>query len=420
MRRATAAMRPDERALRRLSAVVAIVSLALVATALLCTAIEISRGWLPLDQAGVAQILIGVWILALSFPLLGWVILRRLPSHRLGWIYLAIGFWEALNLFASGYSTLAFWLTSGDLPLASELSWVAVWAWAPAFTLFSSMAILLFPTGHLPSRRWWPVVGLAALSLVLLLVPTAALTWPYRGLTLERANALNVPPPPDPSVALAFAIQNVAQLLLLVAMIGSAAALVARFRRARGVERQQLKWFTYGAILVVVLLVVWTANVLDPLASALSALLLAVLPVAIAIAILRYRLFDIDRIISRTVSYAILTAVLAGVYVAGFLGFQAALSSVTESEGPVAVAASTLAVFALFTPIRRRIQAVVDRRFNRARYDAQQSAEAFAGRIRDQVDLGQLSAEVVQVLERTVQPASAGIWLRPSERVVER
>jgi hypothetical protein len=408
-------MRPDERELRRLSAVVAIVSLALVAAALLCTAIEITRGWLPLDQPGVAQILIGVWILALSFPLLGWVILSRLPSHRLGWIYLAIGFWEALNLFASGYSTVAFWLASGDLPFASELSWIAVWAWAPAFTLFSSVAILLFPTGHLPSRRWWPIVGLAAVSLVLLVVPSAALTWPYRGVTLERANALNLPPTSDPNVALAFAIQNVAQFLLLIATIGSLAALVARFRRSRAVERQQLKWFTYGAVLVVVLLVIWIANVLDPLASALSALLLAVLPVAIAIAILRHRLYDIDQVISRTVSYAVLTAVLAAVYVAGFLGLQALLAPITIGEGPVAVAASTLAVFALFQPVRRRIQAVVDRRFNRARYDAEREVGRFAAHVRDEVEVERVADALAATLQRTMQPASAAIWLRTSE-----
>ena len=182
---------------RRLAAMVAIVSLAFVASALVFLAIEIANGWIPLGEPGVAQTVIAVAIFALSFPLVGWIILRRDPSNRLGWVYLAIGFWQALNMFASGYSTLAYWVASGNLPLASELSWVAVWAWVPGFTLFSTLGILLFPTGRLPSRRWWPVVALAALAFVLLLVPVVAL-WPYRGLPLERLNALNLPPPPIP------------------------------------------------------------------------------------------------------------------------------------------------------------------------------------------------------------------------------
>jgi len=289
---------------------------------------------------------------------------------------------------------------------------------------FVSILLLLiyFPTGTLPSRRWWvlpfvEILGALASAIASLFMPGSPVQPPVPGL---------VNPLGRPDWAPALQVFNtIGQLTLVPVMIGCVVLLAVRIRRSEGVERQQLKWFGWAtgvvtALLLVSLSVPLLGLTVIPFADAVWNLTLSslvLLPAAAAIAILRYRLFDIDRLISRTVSYAILTAVLAVVYVAGFLGLQAVLSSVTESEGPVAVAASTLAVFALFTPVRRRIQAVVDRRFNRARYDAQQSAEAFAGRIRDEVNIEQLSAEVVRVLERTVQPASAGIWLRPSERV---
>ena len=398
----------------RATAMLAVVSMAFVASALVFLAIEVANGWIPLGEPGVAQTLIAVAIFAISFPLVGWIILRRDPSNRLGWVYLAIGFWQALNMFASGYSTLAYWVASGNLPLASELSWVAVWAWVPGFTLFRTLGILLFPTGRLPSRRWWPVVVLAALAFVLLLVPVVAL-WPYRGLPLERLNALNLQPPTDPAVDAAFAIQAVGQVVLLLAMIGSVAGLAIRFRRSTGVERQQLKWFTYAAILDVLLLVVWTANALDILVGALSALLLASLPIAIAIAILRYRLYDIDRVVSRTIGYGIVTGILAAIFVGIVLLVQGVVDSllpqVTETGTP-AVVASTLAVAALFQPVRRRVQATVDRRFDRARVDRDRSILRLGDRLRDAVELDAIRDDVLATIDSVIRPANASMWLR--------
>ncbi len=401
---------------RRGAAFVTAVSLAFVATALIFLAIEIANGWFPLGESGVAQTVIAVAIFAFSFPLVGWIILRRDPSNRLGWIYLAIGFWQALNMFASGYSTLAYWVASGNLPLASELSWVAVWAWVPGFTLFSTLGILLFPTGRLPSRRWWPVVALAAVAFVLLLVPVVAL-WPYRGLPLELQNALNQPPPSDPVIVAANAIQSVGQVVLLAAMIGSVAGLVIRFRRSTGVERQQLKWFTYAAILDVLLLVVWTVIPLDPLAGALSSLLLAFLPIAIAIAILRYRLYDIDRIVSRTIGYAIVTAILGATFVGIVLLVQTVVVSLlpqVSETGTPAVVASTLAVAALFQPLRQWVQATVDRRFDRARVDRDRSIVRLGNRLRDAVELDAIRADVLGTIDATIRPANATVWLRRS------
>ena len=401
---------------RRGVALVTVVSLAFFVTGLIVLAIEIAHGWVPLGEPGVAQTVIAVAMFALSFPLVGWVILRRDPSNRLGWIYLAIGFWQALNMFASGYSTLAYWVAAGDLPLASELSWVAVWAWVPGFTLFSTLGILLFPTGRLPSRRWWLVVALAAVAFVLLLVPVVAL-WPYRGLPLELQNALNQPPPADPVIVVANTIQAVGQIVLLAAMIGSVGGLAVRFRRSTGVERQQLKWFTYAAIVDVLLLVVWTVIPLDPIAGALSSLLLAFLPIAIAIAMLRYRLYDIDRVVSRTIGYAVITGILGVTFVGVVLLVQAVVDSllpqVTETGTP-AVAASTLAAAALFQPLRRRVQATVDRRFDRARVDRDRSIVRLGNRLRDAVELDAIRADVLGTIDATIRPANATVWLRRS------
>jgi hypothetical protein len=402
----------------RAAAIATVASLLFAAGGLTGLAIEIANGWIPLGEPGVSQIILSVVLFALAFPLLGWIILRRDPSNRLGWIYLAIGFWQAVNLFATGYSSVAYWVASGNLPLASELSWVAVWAWVPGFALFSTVGILLFPTGRLPSRRWWPVVAVAVIAFVLLLAPVVAL-WPYRGLPLEIQNTVggNQPLPVDPLIVVANAIQGVGQVVLLVAMIGSVAGLAFRFRRSIGVERQQLKWFTYAAIVDVLLLIVWTVIPLDPLVGALSALLLALLPIAIAIAILRYRLYDIDGVVSRTIGYAIITGILGVTFVGIVLLVQAVVDSllpqVTETGTP-AVVASTLAVAALFQPIRRRVQATVDRRFDRARVDRERSIVTLGNRLRDAVELDAIRADVLTTIDRTIRPATVTVWLRRS------
>jgi hypothetical protein len=189
---------------------------------------------------------------------------------------------------------------------------------------------------------------------------------------------------------------------------------VVRFRRSRGVERQQLKWLASVAAVAAPALVVAirSSGSVSDVAWFVVLLSLGLLPIAIGIAILRYRLYDIDRIISRTLAYAVLTAVLAAVYLVGFLGLQSALTPFTENGGPVAVAASTLAVFALFQPVRRRIQTIVDRRFYRSRYDAAREIESFAARVRDEVEVDRLAVALSITLERTMQPASASIWLR--------
>ena len=403
---------------RRAATVTTAASLLFDAGGLIALAIEVANGWVPLGEPGVSQTIMSVVLFALLFPLLGWIVLRSDPSNRLAWIYLAIGFWQAVNIFATGYSTIAYWVASGNLPLASELSWVAVWAWVPGFTLFSTLGILLFPTGRLPSRRWWSVVAVTVVAFVLLLAPTVVL-WPYRGLPLEIQNTVggNQSLPVDPLIVAANAIQGVGQVVLLVAMIGSVAGLAVRFRRSIGVERQQLKWFTYAAIVDVLVIVVWTVFILDPVVGALSALLLASLPIAIAIAILRYRLYDIDRVVSRTIGYAIITGILGATFVGIVLVIQALVDPLlpqVAAAGTPAVAASTLAAAALFQPLRRRVQAAVDRRFDRARVDRDRSVVGLGNRLRDAVELDAIRADVLGTIDATVRPTSVAVWLRRS------
>ena len=223
---------------------------------------------------------------------------------------------------------------------------------------------------------------------------------------------------PEPISSWIQAIGALSNLAAPPAFLVALASVVVRFRASRGVERQQLKWFLFVAFFTAIAFgvsIVFTGPVSDT-AWLVGLIALACLPIAIGIAILRYRLYDIDRIISRTISYAIVTGVLAAVYVAGFLGLQALLAPFTSSEGPVAVATSTLAVFALFAPIRRRIQAVVDRRFNRARYDAEREVERFAAHVRDEVEVDRVTDALAATLQRTTQPATAVVWLREVAR----
>ena len=403
---------------RRAAGLITLVSLVALVGGLTALAVEIANGWVPLGQPGVSQTIMAVVLFAVSFPLLGWIILRRDPSNRLGWIYSAIGFWQAINMFATGYSTVAYWVAAGNLPLAAELSWVAVWAWVPGFTLFSTLGILLFPTGLLPSRRWWPVLAVTVIAFVLLLAPAVAL-WPYRGLPIEIQNTLggNQPLPVDPLIVATNAIQGAGQVVLLIAMVGSVAGLAVRFRRSIGPERQQLKWFTYAAAVDVLLIVVWTLIPLDPFAGALSSLLLASLPIAIAIAILRYRLYDIDRVVSRTIGYAIVTGILGATFVGMVLLVQTVVDSVlpqVAETGTPAVAASTLAAAALFQPLRRRVQATVDRRFDRARVNRDRSILRLGNRLRDAVELDAIREDVLGTIDATIRPATASVWLRRS------
>ncbi|HEY8868872.1 MAG TPA: hypothetical protein VIM30_05735 [Candidatus Limnocylindrales bacterium] len=358
---------------------------------------------------------VGGFVSGAAFPIVGWIIASRRPGNAIGWIYLVIGLSQALDAFNGQYSTYGLITNPGSLPFAAESAWASTWDWAPGYVLLLTLSVLLFPDGLLPSPRWRPVIWMAALGLVLIAAPTAVATWPIRGILLtDYTGPIDSQ---DAAVKIAGTLQLVGLVLSTIAALASVAGLSVRFRRSHGIEREQLKWFTFaGAIEILIIattpFLLGIAPGLGPLVSIASLFLSPLLPIAAGIAILRYRLYDIDRIISRTLAYAVLTAILAAVYLVGFLGLQSVLAPFTANGGPVAVAASTLVVFALFQPIRRRIQGAVDRRFYRSRYDAQREIESFAARVRDEVEVDRLTVSLSTTLERTMQPESASIWLR--------
>jgi hypothetical protein len=399
---------PHPVAIRRLAHLLAAAGLILEIAAIAVLATITVQGTAPPLDGNTT----GGYALAATFTLVGWIVASRRPANAIGWIFLVIGLSQALATFASMYSGYGPASHTSPLPFAAELSWAGVWAWAPGYVLLLTLSVLLFPDGRLPSPRWRPLVWLVAASLVLIIGPMAIAAWPVRGLVLETSQP---PYPAVPALATAITVQGIGLLLAAFAAVGSVLALVGRFRRSRGVERHQLKWFTFAGAVEIGLIAgtpfVQFGTMTAP-ASALLALLVApLLPIAAAIAILHYRLYEIDRIVSRTISYSAVTAVLGSLFVAVILVLQAALASVT-SGGPIAVAASTLVVASLFQPVRRRIQSAVDRRFDRSRYDAERTLAAFAGRLRDNVDLANLSEDIQSVVTRTVAPAAVGVWIR--------
>jgi hypothetical protein len=397
---------------RRWSAdLLAAVALALEVGSALVVARTIAAG----QPVPIYPYTVGGFVLGAAFPIVGWIIASRRPGNAIGWIFLAIGLSQALDTFNGQYSTYGLLTNPGSLPFAAEAAWAATWDWAPGYVLLLTLSVLLFPDGRLPSARWRPVIWMTPLVLLLIAVPTAIATWPYRGVTLTGySGPINSS---DPAVNLAGSLQLMGLVLSVIVALASVTGLIVRFRRSRGIERQQLKWFTFaGAIEILIIastpFLLGIAPGIGPLISVAEVFFAPLLPIAAGIAILRYRLYDIDRIISRTLAYAVLTAILAGVYLAGFLGLQSVLAPFTANGGPVAVAASTLVVFALFQPVRRRIQGAVDRRFYRSRYNAQREIESFAARVRDEVEVDRLAGAISTTLERTMQPASASIWLR--------
>jgi hypothetical protein len=357
---------------------------------------------------------IGGFVLGVSYPLLGALLTWRRPRHSMGWIFLGIGLSQAIETFATAYASYGLVTNPGSLPLAPEAAWLAQWAWAPGYGLFNVFSVLLFPDGGLPSPRWRPVAYLAAVGILLAAVPIAVTGWSHRGLSLLAAQPQ---PGLDTPVGIAALLQLVGLLLITVTGALSIASLLLRFRRSRGMARQQLKWFTYAGVFEIGVVLATTFEPLPTGVFSMAPLLVVpLLPIATTVAILRHRLFDIDLIIRRTLIYAVLSAVLAAVYVGAVLLLQVLVRPLTPDNG-VAVAASTLLVAALFRPARARVQQLVNRRFFRSSYDAQRVVSSFAARLRDEVDPDTLAAALKQTVDMAMRPASVSVWLRsPSDR----
>ena len=369
------------------------------------------------DPASVAEG--GLFMLVLlPFPVAGILVLRRQPRNTVGWLLTGIGALWGIGGVADGYAQYGLVVDPGSLPGSAAAATISNGIWAPAIGLTGTFLFLLFPDGHLPSRRWRPVAWvsgavLVALTLCLYLSPDRLTEAPVEGLD----NPFGV----EALGPLLHTALDVLVLVLAVCTLLSVVALVARFRRARGVERQQLKWLASAAAVVggaFVLGIAVSLGVPDDkpapgwmaLLDQLSFLSFATLPVAIGVAVLRYRLYDIDVVINRALVYGSLTATLVATYLGSVLLLQLVLRPITE-RSDLAVAASTLAVAALFGPARRRIQDAVDRRFYRHRYDAARTVADFSARLRQQIDLDTVADDLLAAVQETVQPTDAAVWL---------
>jgi hypothetical protein len=342
---------------------------------------------------------------ALVLPLIGALIVVGDRHHLLAWLLILAGAFLAVYNLAAQYAPLALGLTSRrlSLPGGDLASWLTSWTNVPGIVILAAFLILLFPDGRPPSRRWRPVAWAGA---VILVVPTAILAvgyWPLRGPQLITQEGSQ---PPLVGAMFWTAFQGA---LLLGAI--SIVALVLRFRRAGAVQRQQIKWFAYGAALSIPLSLFPEARPYGPYLEFLGTVLLLV---GLGIGIFRYRLWDIDRLVNRTLVYGLLTATLGTIYAGLVLVLGQLFGGIGTETPSLAVAGATLAVAALFQPARRRIQQTVDRRFNRRKYNAAKTIEAFSIRLRDQVDLDTLSAELLAAVDQTMQPAAVSLWLRPS------
>jgi hypothetical protein len=344
-----------------------------------------------------------------AFMVVGAVIVARRPANAIGWLFSAIGLLTATGTLALDYAQYAYVTRPGSLPGAILAAWYQWW-WLPMFALILVFTPLLFPTGRLLSARWRPVAVLTAIATTAIAVGGAL----QPTLTLQNVDYTVRNPIGLAGASDLEALGNVLFDLLAVCAVAAVVSVVLRFRRSRGVERQQLKWFTYAAVLAILLQAVPAPLGEGAVYDVLFGLTIAFIPVASGIAILRYRLYDIDRLINRTLVYGLLTTILGLGYAGAVLILGEVFGGVAGNPSTWVVAGATLAVAALFQPARRRIQAIVDRRFNRRKYDAARTVEAFSVRLRDEVDLDALTAELLAVVNQTIQPTRASLWLRPS------
>lgn len=357
----------------------------------------------------IAAVAIGIW------GVIGAVIVSRYPRHPIGWIMCATAIVDGMDNFAFGYTAYASIAHPGTLPGADIMVvWTAVSGSSAAFSItLLILLLLLYPDGRFLSPRWrlvaWLGIGAAGIW-----SPLAALKpGPLEDLPPSITNPIGI----SESVwAVLEPLTGILQTLVGLCLLAGAISLIVRLRRARGDERQQVKWFAYTAVFLAVGLLLFfipgtdlgSARTAVNIAYALTIAGFAGLPIAMAIAIFKYRLYDIDVIINRTLVYAGLTGTLAVVY----FGSVVLLQRLLPAESQLAVVISTLAIAALFSPLRRRIQKDIDRRFYRRKYDAQQVLAAFAETARDETDLDRLTDELLAVVEETMEPAHVSLWLR--------
>jgi hypothetical protein len=374
----------------------------------ICTSYVFQRraGLLGDDSVENALLLVGFS----AFAVVGAVLVAKRPANAIGWIMAAVAL--MVSIFLAGDTYAAYVMVTRGQPdaLAVIGAWIGSWYWYPLLVLVLVYLPLLFPDGRMPSRRWLPVAVLTGVGTLGVIVLGAL------------ADTLHLNEAPGYEIDNPIGVEGLGYVedlpvfgvltgLLFFGIIGAAASVVVRFRRSRGIERQQMKWFVYA---VAPMLLIPTDGFLPGTISSVAlGVVLIGLPTAIGIAVLRYRLYDIDVLINRTLVYGSLTALLVTVYVGSVVILQAAFRSLTGQGSQLTIVASTLAIAALFNPLRRRIQGFVDRRFYRRKYDAAKTLAAFSARLRDETDLAELNEELIAVVRETMQPAHVSLWLRP-------
>jgi hypothetical protein len=349
-------------------------------------------------------------VTVLSFSTMGALITSRRPDNIIGWLFCAIGFAGGVRLLSTEYAAYSL-VAQPDLSMGGEaLAWLASWLWVPDVGIYLLLA-LMFPDGRLPSARWRPLAWLIGAVVLIGTVAVALSPGPIRGLD-PIDNPLGIERLPNVAV--------LTEALLYALGVVAVGSVLVRLRRSRGVERQQIKWFAYAGVVLAASTVItyvlseasslkwlgWVAFVPGMVGN-------AGMPVAVGVAILRYRLYEIDLIINRTLVYGSLTATLVALYFVGIVVLQRVFVLLTGQQSTLAVVASTLAIAALFNPLRRGLQGFVDRRFYRRKYDARKTLEAFSAKLRDETDLDALSDDLTSVVRETMQPAHVSLWLRP-------
>lgn len=390
-----------------------------LSTAMMAAAIGLTFGTIGLESlvsggANAPSVGFALTFLALisGLTIMGTVICWRRPGHPIGWLFIVAGLLSAASIFGGTYADLSI-AGGGNLPGTALAAWISSWAFMPNLGILAVFVPLLFPTGRFLTRRW---AWFGLLALVLGLISVLAIAFGPGPLDSEPGltNPFGLP-------ALQPIFAALAPLGDLSAPIGFGGALLSiflRYRRGSAVERRQLRLFLFPMAVAIPALVLSIPNngPLADLGWQVGLLALSAMPVAIAVAIVRYQLFDIDRLIKRTVVYGALTLLLLACYGAAVLVFQALLAGVAGQDAPLAVAGATLLVAALFQPLRRRLQAAVDRRFDRSRYDAERLVAAFGGRLRERIELDEVSAELLETARAALRPSVASIWLPRARR----
>jgi hypothetical protein len=353
----------------------------------------------------------------LTFSVVGAVVASRHPRNTIGWLFSGTGLMVGLGSITGGYAEL--WLASnyGAKMLAEASAWFSSWSYIPLVLVPPSLLLLLFPDGRLTSPRWRPVAWCAVLGIVGSIAGVALEPGPLEDFP-QIVNPYGVDSPVLEVVGIAGAV------VVAGSMIASAVSLLVRMRRAGDRERQQIKWLAYGgAVMVGTIFVGGVISIWSTYVSiAIVAIALLGLPILTGVAIVKHRLYDVDLVINRTLVYGTLTVMLAVVYFGGVATTQAVFRTITGQERlpQLAVVASTLAIAALFDPLRRRVQRFIDRRFYRRKYDARETLEAFSSRLRNETDLDALNADLLELVRETMQPAHVSMWLRPEPTADEQ